>query len=271
MDTTTLTIIAAWRAHMNALIKVVESSDTTALILEDDADWDVNIKSQLTEFARGLHTVQGSTKVTREAPYGTDWDVLWIGTCLTGPVSNETHFYAIPNDPTVASVKQRGGAIGIPDRWQEDFPEDSTRYIYQAETGCCLYGYAVTSRGARKILASLSIDHLEIPVDNALSNMCGGINGRPRIDCYSPSPGLIGTYKRAGPSSRDSDIETYDASNIHEERSWNMVYSARRNVHRLVAGEKTFHNQWREAPEPWQMTEVDLEDFKHPEGFLVDL
>ncbi|KAJ5651135.1 uncharacterized protein N7484_004858 [Penicillium longicatenatum] len=271
IETTKPTIIACWRAHMNALRKVVENSFSTALILEDDADWDVNIKSQLTEFAHGLHTIQGNKKVSPEAPYGTDWDLLWIGTCMTGPAQNETHFYAIPHDPTVASVKQRVRTEGIPDRWQQDFPVDSTRYIYHAENGCCLYGYAVSNRGAKRILAALSVDHLDMPVDNSLSDMCGGVSGRPKIDCYIPSPGYIGTHKRAGPSSQDSDIESGDASKFHEERSWNIVYSAKRNIHRLVAGEHIFHNQWRDEPEPWQLAEVDVDNFEHPQGFLVDL
>ncbi|KAJ5622704.1 hypothetical protein N7528_005936 [Penicillium herquei] len=277
-------IVACWRAHMNALVKphypltgenensrVVENSFTTALIMEDDVDWDVNIKTQLIEFARGLHTVQGNKKVQPEAPYGLNWDVLWIGGCMSGPSQNETHFYAIPNDPTVASVEQRAGAAGIPEIWKEHFPEDSTRYIYRAETGCCLYGYAVTSQGAKKILAALSVDHLEIPVDNALSDLCGGVGDRHRIACYAPSPNLFGTYRRAGPSSQDSDIESYDPGHFHEERSWNMVFSTKRNIHRLVAGEETLYSQWKEAPLPWQQADMKLGNFIYPRGLLVDL
>ncbi|KAJ5282008.1 hypothetical protein N7478_007380 [Penicillium angulare] len=271
ISSTVPTIVACWRAHMNALVRVVENSYSTALIMEDDADWDINIKAQLTEFAHGLHSIQGNKRVSREAPYGTNWDVLWIGGCLSGPSSNETHFYAIPNDPTVPSVEQRQGAAGIPESWKETFSEDSTRYIYKAAAGCCLYGYAVTSQGARKILAALSVDHIEIPVDNALSDLCGGAAGRQSISCYAPSPNLIGTYRRAGPSSQDSDIESYDPTHFHDERSWNMVFSTKRNIHRLAADEKTLYSQWRDSPEKWQQTEMSLDEFMYPRGLLVDL
>ncbi|KAJ5646219.1 Glycosyl transferasefamily 25 [Penicillium lividum] len=265
------TIYAAWRAHMNVLTKVVENSISTALILEDDADWDVNLKSQLTVFADGLHTIKDNKHISRDAPYGTDWDVLWVGTCISGPSSDETHFYAIPHDPTVASIKQRGGAVEMPDSWTKIYPQDSTRYVYHAENGCCLYGYAVSNRGARRILAALSIDHLGEPVDNSLSHLCGGLGDRPKIDCYAPSPGIIGTYKRAGSAAQDSDIESYNKDSYHEARSYNMVYSAKQNIHRLVAGEGTVYNQWRDEPEQWQMKELELGKFQYSGGFLVDL
>lgn len=257
------------------ILSVIENSYSTALIMEDDADWDVSIKKQLTEFARGLHALQGKDQSSQSgfsvnAPYGTNWDVLWIGGCLGGPSSKETKFYAIPEDPTVASVRQRGGAEGVPDSWRERFSLDSTRFIFQAETGCCLYGYAVTGRGARKIIAALSVDHLEIPIDNALSDLCGGISGRRRIDCYAPSPNYIGTFRRAGPSYRDSDIETYAENDFHEEKSWNMVYSTRRNIHRLVAGEETVHSQWRHDSETWQKDEITVKEFQYPTGVLVN-
>jgi GR25 family glycosyltransferase involved in LPS biosynthesis len=43
--------IGSWSAHMNAMVAVVEQNLTSALILEDDADWDVRIKPQLRDFA----------------------------------------------------------------------------------------------------------------------------------------------------------------------------------------------------------------------------
>ncbi|KAL2265072.1 hypothetical protein VTJ83DRAFT_7582 [Remersonia thermophila] len=41
----------SWRAHMNVLQRIVQENITTALILEDDADWDIRIKSQMRVFA----------------------------------------------------------------------------------------------------------------------------------------------------------------------------------------------------------------------------
>ncbi|KAJ6088680.1 hypothetical protein N7486_009941 [Penicillium sp. IBT 16267x] len=114
------------------------------------------------------------------------------GTCIIGPSENETHFFAVPHDPTVASVKQRTDTEGIPDKRKNDFPVDSTRCIYHAENGCCLYGYAVCNRGSKRIVAALPVDYLGISVDNSLSHICGGGNGRRRIYCYSSLLALLG-------------------------------------------------------------------------------
>ncbi|KAF2104799.1 hypothetical protein NA57DRAFT_71005 [Rhizodiscina lignyota] len=108
-----------WRAHMDALLAVVQENLTTALIVEDDVDWDVRIKSQLVQFARGASVLtqplRGSrpgfadpsfpnpntkveadssqfeidmadapeTVVPSDSPYGDSWDVLWLGHCGT--------------------------------------------------------------------------------------------------------------------------------------------------------------------------------------------
>ncbi|KAK0616344.1 hypothetical protein B0T14DRAFT_604658 [Immersiella caudata] len=106
----------SWRAHMNALQRVVEKNMTSALILEDDADWDVRLKSQLQVFAQAARAFtqppsSGSSLTKADlwrsdvssdhtnadvflgelpsdlhpklTPYGDKWDVLWLGHCGT--------------------------------------------------------------------------------------------------------------------------------------------------------------------------------------------
>ncbi|OAA66697.1 glycosyltransferase family 25 protein [Niveomyces insectorum RCEF 264] len=41
----------SWRAHMNVLQSIIERNLTTALIMEDDIDWDVRLKAQMVSFA----------------------------------------------------------------------------------------------------------------------------------------------------------------------------------------------------------------------------
>ena len=174
-----------------------------------------------------------------------------------------------PEDPTVPSVRHRETWSGPLDSWKEQFPEDSTRFIYRAEAGCCTFGYAITNKGARKILTALSIEHIEAPVDNAMSELCGGIGDRQRIDCFAPFPNLIGTYRPAGPAYRDSDIATTGDQTIHEEQAYNLVYSTRRNIHRLVASERTVFSQWGEEL-PWSPGEMSLQEFVYPRGYFIN-
>lgn len=251
-----------------AKIRILENAYSTALIFEDDADWDVNLKSQLQEFARGLHALKGNDRVSKSAPYGTEWDILWIGGCSSAAGANETQFYVIPEDPTVPSLQRRHTWGGPLDAWKENYPEDSSRFIYRAGSGCCTFGYAVTQRGAKKILASLSLDHMEVPVDIGMSELCAGDSGRPRVECYAPFPNLVGTYRFKGPAYRNSDVVSNDDKNSQEEHAENMIYSTRRNIHRLVSGERTVFSQWGDEA-AWSPSEINLEDFSYPRGFLV--
>jgi hypothetical protein len=44
----------------------------------------VSLKSQLGEFARGLHALKGTNHVSKEAPYGTDWLLPLFGGSTPG-------------------------------------------------------------------------------------------------------------------------------------------------------------------------------------------
>ncbi|OTB15375.1 glycosyltransferase family 25 protein [Daldinia sp. EC12] len=110
----------SWRSHMNALQSVVRENLTSALILEDDVDWDVRLKPQLRTFALASRAWLRESKSGRyrtelldfvppsilgrrsdnyepnaiqltpktaldreihQTTYGDDWDVLWLGHC----------------------------------------------------------------------------------------------------------------------------------------------------------------------------------------------
>jgi hypothetical protein len=79
-----------------------------------------------------------------------------------------------------------------------------------------MFGYAVTRKGAQNILSALSIDHLDKLVDNALGDLCAGLYGRRKIECWAPFPNLIGTYRKGGSAFRDSDIEKTTMADFHK-------------------------------------------------------
>lgn len=66
---------------MDVMQKMVRENIATALILEDDADWDVSIKEQLAAFAEGVLAIRNDTASRGGSPYGDDWDLLWVGAC----------------------------------------------------------------------------------------------------------------------------------------------------------------------------------------------
>ncbi|KAF7525021.1 hypothetical protein PCG10_005372 [Penicillium crustosum] len=70
---------AARRAHINGLQQVVQERLASAIIMEDDSDWDVSIKAQLQSFAHAVRALQfqDTQKTPTQSPYGDDWDILW--------------------------------------------------------------------------------------------------------------------------------------------------------------------------------------------------
>ena len=135
----------AWLAHLDLVKYFLMSDYDTALILEDDVDWDVNIKEQLERIAEAVRTYTNVT-VSEEAPYGRWWDVLWLGHCAEFVDTGKAHLAF--SDPTVLPKNKYNG-------WTKEhvlqIPEGK-RFVQQALGPICTFGYAISQAGAAKIL-----------------------------------------------------------------------------------------------------------------------
>ncbi|KAK8103545.1 uncharacterized protein PG998_010578 [Apiospora kogelbergensis] len=206
--------IGSWRSQMNAIRtwdpfypprlveyrmgdRMVEENISTALILEDDADWDVRLKQQLIDIADGTRMLLDIAKqepvfqansLPRQAsqrlgahdaasavpqpqqnppphsPYGDDWDILWLGHC------GETFPERIPGHEVVdlASARytyyaMRGDATMPPPANATSWiggdlrREPGTRWVHFSGGPTCSAGYALSQSGARKVLHALSV------------------------------------------------------------------------------------------------------------------
>lgn len=216
-------------------------------MLEDDNDWDINIKSQLEEFARGASAIQRDDPgdSPRGSPYGNSWDTLWLGTCHVGPSDNGPNgrtqqMYFLKNDSTVPPVIRRYG-------WWDNshiLPEvlsNTTRMIFRTGSGLCMWGHAITLEAARKVLTVLSLEAgIGRQIDGALSQMVG----RGDLKSYTVYPPLISSHRFAGSKYRDSDIHDHNVESWHEAFTYNIVYSTLLNAARLVKGGKDVLSQW---------------------------
>ncbi|KAH7025184.1 uncharacterized protein B0I36DRAFT_367064 [Microdochium trichocladiopsis] len=139
---------AAWLAHLE-----------TALILEDDVNWDLRIKDQMrlvSDNVRAFGRSYGKTghqlvsDLDDSTPYGTGLDVLWVGHC--GSLSHnqnghdENHrrpVYYI--DPTRPTNQQYYG-------WARDFVINEVpqgrRAVHESRMTKCTFAYAVSQKGA---------------------------------------------------------------------------------------------------------------------------
>ncbi|KAG4026569.1 hypothetical protein MFRU_039g00470 [Monilinia fructicola] len=254
--------LGSWRGHMNAVRKIVEQNLTSALILEDDMDWDTRLKSQLLTFATGSQFIQYPT--TRpshptSSPYGDNWDLLWLGHC--GEVFPETldeyrsfapssleiarlsRKYIITSDATVAPPAHFKG-------FQNATQNPHTRWVHTTGGPICTFAYALSQQGARKVLWDLSVDKLAGPFDNALAGLCrwGRDKNRLGMRCVSVTPALFQHHKSRGWIGGDSDIQKVGGAKgalRDKGMTENLVWSARLNIREMLMGER-IRGQWEE-------------------------
>ncbi|KAL8647996.1 MAG: hypothetical protein Q9210_005233 [Variospora velana] len=240
-------IVGCWRSHMQAAHTIVNNRLSSALIFEDDADWDVSFRMQLLRFATGsqwlLDTPPGSTP---HSPYGDDWDLLWLGHCALAPIKTDPRRVVLENDPSTTPFKHRFNMGEIPDMTIYD---NTTRVVYASDGGTCLYAYALSYRGAKKILFHLSMSYYHQPVDFGIHDMCNDHSRNFR--CIGVFPQMVDSHRGAGSSSKDSDISTAEEQDRKKGFSYNIVRSTRLNVGHLISGEMDkIESQWPgEVPE----------------------
>lgn len=225
-------------------------------------DWDTRLKSQLPMVAQGARQLFESpgNDTSTSSPYGADWDLLWLGHC--GEVFPELleenkekprenpgiqfmrRKFTIPDDPTVPAPDKVTGLI--------DFASHPphTRWVHITGGPICSFAYALSNRGARKVLFDLSVDHLTGPFDNALAGLCRrAVSSRAAPNdaeagdrgldtrCVSVTPPLFFHHKAKGLVTGDSDIQTVANGEVREHGTTeNIVWSARNNLRNMIMG-----------------------------------
>ena len=116
----------------------------TALIVEDDIDWDVSLLGQTVRIARA---VRQFTNVPEHdpTPYGHEWDVLWLGHCAETFDHGESIIF---DDPTAITSEKYSG-------WTKSSVEQipsGKRVVAWANSPVCSFAYALTRQGATKVL-----------------------------------------------------------------------------------------------------------------------
>ncbi len=217
------------------------------MVIEDDADWDIALKDQLQLFAQGSQFVTGAEAGSKpHSPYGDDWDLIWLGHCGTDIMPEDQRRFVIENDATVAPLFRRFNVATFPDMAAEGY-DNNTRIIFRAKRALCLYAYALSYHGARKLLRDQSMMTEFKPIDIGIGDWC---QDNPDVRCIAVFPQIIDTHKAAGRLSRDSDIGDYSPQETRQKGfTFNIVRSARLNVDHLLAGEMDMiERQWPDDP-----------------------
>lgn len=274
--------LGSWRAHLNAILRVVELNLTSALILEDDVDWDIRLKHQLRDFASAANAltqpllansggyadptymgpkaslVQGEdmtldklppTVLPRASPYGDEWDVLWLGHCGMNFPTNPG-FPKHPkgrvihkDDVTVPETHYLRSLI-IPADLKEVYPSH-TRVVHHAAEGVCTLGYAVTQAAARRLLYSVGIKQLNSAFDIMLREYCDGTSSRRYHRCLSVQPELFNHHRPVtGSRASFSEISNHGDSANEKAYTENIRWSVKVNFDKLVHGEEDYIDQY---------------------------
>lgn len=265
--------------------RIVEDNVTSALILEDDIDWDIRIKSQMTAFARASQLLvqplpqtsdqkqyldptypqpteeQGytdfmlgehSTTQPTDSPYGDlrRWDLLWLGHCgcrfpRASDVNAPLGRVVIANDTTVPEHKDLNMELGNDELLTQYLTH--TRVVSRARVNSCSLAYGVSQPGARKILYELGVHKMSDANDIMLRYVCDGVDDRQQATCLTVQPQLFQHHRPAGSRAGFSDISDHGDGYNERATTDNIRWSVRVNFPKLINGETDYIDSYPDA------------------------
>ncbi|KAJ6105472.1 hypothetical protein N7512_008989 [Penicillium capsulatum] len=233
--------------------RIVAEKIPTALVFEDDIDWDVTIKAQLKQFARGARALQKSHRPP-------------LHRC-GGQSKDSSRVYVIPDDPTVAPSTNRIGheivQFQLPGKNME-----TTRFVLDYADVPCSLAYGITYEAALRTLTKWSLEPNSQPFDNDLRELCDPTNSLSNhgffLRCIAPYPLLFGHYRKEGPAAAGSDIREM-GSTWQEAHSHGIVFSTMLNAKGLLTGATTTAKAQYAGCEP---QEIDFKNIELPRGYL---
>ncbi|KAF2762391.1 hypothetical protein EJ05DRAFT_506126 [Pseudovirgaria hyperparasitica] len=188
----------AWIAHLDLLKHVIQSGSKTTLILEDDVDWSVHIKSQMSTVAIKARefTKAPSTAIS---PYGDDWDILWLGHCGEWYNKDDPPEHLSWPDETVCSRKDYRSIyapeshLGLP---------EGQRTIMRSVSPICTWAYAVTDVGAARL-----VEWASKAQDQAFDIKTRAACSSGHLKCISVVDQLFSQYQLNNEIGSTSDID----------------------------------------------------------------
>jgi hypothetical protein len=253
--------------HMSLTMpSMVQKRIQSALILEDDADWDVLLKPQMLSFARGTRALQNST-LPLNSPYGDSWNLLNLGHVgVNNKPFKEQKYYVTHNDPTVISQARRTYGRK-PDLSAEKLQGNYTRFVLEVNRVTGTAAYALSLRGAARLLYDQAIVPNAQPIDLAISDVCRHDTWKEAF-CLGVYPSIFGLFRGIGPIDRDSDRRSEDdidpVVNMRKVADSKFtVFPVSLNIEGLLRGEPKFKSV---NPAQDMMSEIDVSTFEYPRG-----
>lgn len=204
--------IACWRSHANIWTEMVRTRSPPVLIMEADASWDVNLRSIMGSFNQRfleflVHTRAKPTdsppheaqalpnrpkgrpvEHTPDDPWQSEfWDIISIGHCHVDRL--------FPGFNGPQTTYQDEFFADQPEQWKAyDIPKGVNRVIRRSESFVCATGYALSHRGAAKLLLRSAMN-LDLAVDILMRKMI--TDGELISYTLSPPPVVQWAYRDA--------------------------------------------------------------------------
>lgn len=214
-------VIACYRAHANVWREMLKQGLNTVFILEGDAAWDMNVRAMMPEFAVGfekmlkfMNFINKDEKPTKEDPYMSNhWDMISFGSCFfeADGRTNSVRYH----DPYV-----HPGLVYFGDKLK-----DNERVVRYRARDSCTTAYAVSRRGAQKLLSRHDID-LDGPVDMVMQEMIRD----NYLDQYAVFPTMFFQWKynkNIGEQKKNTDINNPDAPAVDPKvlkETWSNIH-----------------------------------------------
>lgn len=215
---------ACTRSHANVWKLMLKEGLETALILEGDATFSVDIRNQSKQLASALNNLSIHQDLGLNAsnshPWGThNWDTVFFGACSEG--NDFSDIFEVYEDPGTPSISYDYSSV------DSFHTKVNQRIIRKSGSPACTGAYAISRRGAKRMLLRQAVD-FDRPVDWMIDDEIE--NGRitsftvlpPLIPQWSYKDGLGGTF---GGSDIDVNQEeaNYDKSVWQEaHEKWNV-------------------------------------------------
>ncbi|KAK5071705.1 hypothetical protein LTR64_004516 [Lithohypha guttulata] len=175
----------AWLYHIDLLKYFIMSGLESALIVEDDVDFDMKLKDQIRLASDNIRAYT-EVPVTDSSAYGTNWDILWLGHCGTAME---------PNNPGQRYLDESRCKTELYSGWSKHFLrdhlEEGHRIVQWAGSmTICTFGYGVHKHSAQKIL-NIVASGADEAFDVALSHACG----TGALRCLVVNPQIMNHYE----------------------------------------------------------------------------
>jgi GR25 family glycosyltransferase involved in LPS biosynthesis len=199
---------------------------TSTLILEADAAWDMNIRASTQKLSYALNDLTERFPRTswdgpaaEDDPYNINkWDVLSLGQCHEAEThANESVVYSDSDAPEGMAYYQK--------------PLVNERVVRRSGGLICMAAYALSARGAMKLLLRLNLD-FDIPVDLVMKEMIE----KDELIVYSVQPSIMSQWiyvPGVDGESKNSDIKYWAPVTVQDRKStWDNVHNSK-NIWKL--------------------------------------